>query len=216
MSKSLQTENRIVLPGVNWQQFEALMVELGRDRSARLTYDRGKLEMMTPLPDHERCTKLIESLILVLVDELHLRVETIAPILLLAADRGRATEFNSGYYFNSSPGLDGRAGIDLTQTEPPNLAVEIALSKSTLDKLRIYADLGIPEVWRYIAKAGDEVLQGQLLIYQLADQQYVESPNSAVFPFLPAQRILEFIEQSDRIGLVQALEILRHWARETL
>jgi Uma2 family endonuclease len=216
MSKSLQTENRIVLPDVNWQQFETLMAELGRDRTARLTYERGKLEMMTPLPDHERCTKLIESLILVLADELHLNVETIAPILLLAADRGRAAELNAGYYLNGSPGLGDSRTVDLTQTEPPDLAIEVALSKSALDKLRIYADLEIPEVWRYVAKAGDEILQGKLLIYRLEHQQYVESATSAAFPFLPAQRILEFIEQSDRIGLVQALEILRHWARETL
>lgn len=216
MSKSPPTENRIVLPGVNWQQFETLMVELGGDRSARLTYDHGKLEMMTPLPDHDRCTKLIESLILVLLDELHLRVKTIAPILLLALDRERATELNAGYYFDRSPDLEGHTVVDLTQTNPPDLAIEIALSKSALDKLRIYADLEIPEVWRYVAKAGDEVLQGKLLIYRLAEEQYVESANSGVFPFLPAQRILEFIEQSDRIGLVQALEILRHWVRETL
>ncbi|HEY9619497.1 MAG TPA: Uma2 family endonuclease [Crinalium sp.] len=216
MSKSLQTENRVVLPDVSWQQFEKLLQELGSDRTARLTYDRGKLEMMTPLPEHDRCTKLIESLILVLVDELHLTIETVAPILLQAADRGRVTELNAGYYFDASPVLMGKNAVDLAQGEPPELAIEISLTKSSLDKFRIYADLGIPELWRYSTKAGDDVLKGNLQMYRLQDQQYVESASSAVFPFLPAQRVLQFIDQSDKVGLVQALDVLRHWTREML
>ena len=70
-SKALPTEKRTILSNVNWQKFERLLVELGEERQTRLTYFRGKLELMTPIAAHERCNQLLESLILVLAEELH-------------------------------------------------------------------------------------------------------------------------------------------------
>ena len=69
--KALPTEKRTILSNVNWQKFERLLVELGEGRQTRLTYFRGKLELMTPIAAHERCNQLLESLILVLAEELH-------------------------------------------------------------------------------------------------------------------------------------------------
>ncbi len=75
-------EQRVVLPNVSWEQFEQLIIELGIDRLVRLTYARGKLEMMTPVAEHDRCHKLLESLVLVVADELKRPVESIAPVML--------------------------------------------------------------------------------------------------------------------------------------
>jgi Uma2 family endonuclease len=63
-------EQRVILPNISWQKFEQILDELGEDRKVRLSYLRGKLEMMTPVAEHQRCHKLIESLILVMADEL--------------------------------------------------------------------------------------------------------------------------------------------------
>jgi len=231
MKKPTPTEQRVILPNVSWPQFEALLAELGEERTTRLTYDRGKLELMNPLPEHDRCHRLIESLILVAVDELQLMVETIAPILLKAGDRQRAAELDAGYYYQrpdyqqpdyQQPDYQQPAPIhssnqlDLTQSPPPDLVVEIAINKSTLDKLNIYADLAIPEVWRYVTEPGEAVLKGNLLMYQLQNYQYIPVETSTLFPVLSAHRVLEFIEQSDSLGLTQALKVLRHWFQETL
>jgi Uma2 family endonuclease len=214
MRKPTPNEQRVVLPSVSWSEFETLLKELGSNRTTRLTYDRGQLEMMTPLPEHDRCNRLIESLVMVLVDELRLSIEPMLPIFLKAGDRQRAAELDAGYYLQTLASHSHPTEVDLTQQPPPDLVVEIAINKSTLDKLKIYADLGIPEIWRYITKVGDDVLKGSLLIYQLQDYQYVQRESSVAFPMLSSDRILQFIQQSDSIGLVQALQILRHWAQE--
>lgn len=52
--KPKPSEQRLVLEKISWQQFEALLTEMGADRTARFTYDRGRLELMTPLEEHDR------------------------------------------------------------------------------------------------------------------------------------------------------------------
>jgi Uma2 family endonuclease len=212
MSKiPLPTEQRVLLPNVNWQQFEQLLQELGETRQARLTYLRGKLEMMTPVEAHERCSKLIDSLILVVVDVLGAPITSLVPVMLSHAQIGCVTEPDACYYLESRP---FQSTIDLTQDSPPDLLVEVALTASKLEKLPIYAALGVPEVWRYITTAGDDMLKGKLLIYHLQGDDYVQRPNSRAFPFLPAERILQFMEQSDSMGLASALRLLRAWLEE--
>lgn len=208
--KSLPVEQRVVLENINWQQFEQLLQELGAERQARLTYWRGRLEMMTPVAAHERCSRLIDSLILVLVDQLAMPITALMPITLKQAEAGCAAEPDACYYLEARP---RQTELDLRQDPPPDLLVEVALTKSQLAKLPIYATLGIPEVWRYITTAGDE-MKGQLSIYQLQDDHYVESKTSLAFPFLAAARVLEFMAQSDSMSLAAALRLLRAWVQE--
>lgn len=215
MNKPIPTEQRILLSDVSWQKFEELLQELGDHRTTRVTYDRGKLEMMNVLPEHDRCSRLIESLILVLVDELGEGVASHFPVLLTSKVRGRAAEFDTGYVVGTEPPYALERRCDIDRFPPPDLVVEVAINKSKLDHFPIYADLDVPEIWRYVTQPGEEVLKGSLAIYQLQNLQYVETTRSALFPMLPARRILEFIEQSDNIGLVQALQIFRHWVKSS-
>lgn len=214
--KPIVTEQRVILPNINWQKFEALIQELGAERQTRLSYRRGKLELMTPVPEHDRCHKLIESLIMVLVDELNLEVTELAPVLLKDQQLDCATEPDACYYFRDEPAIKNRTELDLTQFPCPDLLVEVALTKSNLEKLPIYATLGIPEVWCYLTTAGEDVLKGTLKIYQLQGSEYLERRNSLTFPFLTGDRVVEFLEQSDSMSLATALRVLRAWATETL
>lgn len=192
------------------------MQELGVERQTRLTYCRGKLELMTPVAEHDRCHKLIESLIMVLVDELNQEVTELAPVLLKDEQLGCATEPDACYYFRDEPEIKHRSELDLNQYPCPDLVVEVSLTKSNLEKLPIYATLGIPEVWRYLTTVGDEVLQGELQIYQLQGETYIQRKNSPTFPFLTGDRVVEFLQQSDSMNLATALRVLRAWAAETL
>jgi len=212
--KPAPTEKRIVLPGVSWQQFETLLDELGSHRTARLTYDRGKLEMMTPLEEHERCSRLIESLLLVTADELNEQIHSMGSILLKRADLECVAQPDASYYLTEKVRLSNRAELDLSQAPPPDIVVEVAITKSALNTFGIYAALGLPEVWQYWTTIGDNVLKGNLLIYQLQNGEYVQRLASPTFPFLPAKRVLEFLDQSDKIGLAQALTVFRSWMQE--
>lgn len=209
------SEQRLILDQIKWQKYEAILADSRSQRTARFTYDRGRLEMMHPLDEHERCHKLIESLLLVLADELKLRLEGYKAPTLKRTDLQLGTEPESAYYIQHEPEMRGQPEINLETDPPPDLILEVALSKSAIDKLPIYARLGIPEVWRYLSQPGDNFLKGQLLIYQLQDQGYVEASSGFAFPFLPAGKILQFIDESDALGLMSALRNFRQWVQET-
>jgi Uma2 family endonuclease len=226
-------EQRVVLENVSWQKFETLLSEMGGDRTSpatpprvtRFTYERGRLEMMNPLEDHERCRKLIESLLLVLVDELEWTVESEIAPCLLRQDLQLGTEPDACYYVNPQATrttthrpaeLTARSVIDLNREPVPDLIQEVALTKSQIDKLPIYAALGVPEVWRYVTQPGAGFFKGDLVVYVLEQDFYAESTLSQVFPFLPAAKILEFIEHSDSMGLMAALRVFRAWVEEQI
>lgn len=210
------SERRVVLPRVDWQQFETLLDELGTSRTSRLTYAGGKLEMMTPLEEHERCDRLIESLLLVVAEEADVPLYSNGSLLLKRADLGEAIQPEGCYSVGNPIPAQRRAELDLERVSPPDLVVDVAISTGSLDRLSLYGSMRIPEIWRYTTTVGDDVLKGTLQIYRSQGERYVESPNSGLFPFLPGARVLEFLEQSDAIGLAQALIVLRDWINQHL
>ncbi|MCX7593254.1 MAG: hypothetical protein N2235_05745 [Fischerella sp.] len=70
VTTSTPAEQRVMLQNISWQLFENLLAEMGENRSTRLTYYKGKLEFMIPLPEHEKANRRIEAMIVALVDEL--------------------------------------------------------------------------------------------------------------------------------------------------
>jgi len=210
------SEYRTVLKKVNWQRYEQLLAEMGRDRTARFSYYRGQLEMMTPLEEHDRCHKLIESLILTITDEMGIKIESYKAPTLKRVDLQLGVEPDTAYYIRNATAMSRRTSINLETDPVPDLIFETELSRSDFNKFAIYAELGIPEVWRYISKPGETFLKGQFFIHYLDGDRYREEDHGLAFPFLPVGRILQFIDQSDVSGLPTALRDLRLWAEETV
>ncbi|MDX2244451.1 MAG: Uma2 family endonuclease [Leptolyngbyaceae cyanobacterium bins.302] len=210
------SEYRTVLKKVNWQRYEQVLAEMGRDRTARFSYYRGQLEMMNPLEEHDRCHKLIESLILTITDEMGIRIESYKAPTLKRTDLQVGVEPDTAYYIQNAARMVRRSKIDLEVDPVPDLILEVELSRSDFNKFDMYAELGIPEVWRYISKPGETFLKGQFFIHYLDGDRYREEDYGLAFPFLPAGKILQFIDQSDVSGLPTALRDLRLWAEETV
>ncbi len=208
------TEQRIILPKVSWPEFEKILREMEEGRTMRLAYWRGKLEMMTPTEAHDRCRRLIESLLWVLVEEQQRTMLAFGSQMLKRPDLDCGLEPDGSYYIQQQEWVKDRGTVDLMQDPPPDLLVEVEISKSTLPKLPICALLGIPEVWRYITTVGEDTLKGKLVIYELQGSQYQEVDRSPTFPFLRSSRVVEFLEQSDSLGLQKALIVLRDWVRQ--
>ncbi len=49
---TLQSENRVLLAGVTWSTYEALVAD-NQSPGTRLTYNRGYLEIVSPSREHE-------------------------------------------------------------------------------------------------------------------------------------------------------------------
>jgi len=61
---------RVLLKDISWQEFEAILDDLGEHRGSRVAYDNGTLEIMTPLPEHESGKEIIGDLVKSLLEEL--------------------------------------------------------------------------------------------------------------------------------------------------
>ncbi len=196
-------EKRVVLSGLDWQSYKTIQQTLGERRNVHLTYVRGVLEITMPLEIHEFAAELISVLIRVLVTELGLKIKSMRSTTLERADLDRGSEPDNAYYIQNQPLVAGKV-VDLSIDPPPDLVVEVDITHTDIDKLRLYASLGVPEFWRY---------NGELWrIYQLQGAAYQEVEASPTFEFLPKQKLYEFLAQAQQ-DEVAAEQELRQWVR---
>jgi Uma2 family endonuclease len=202
------SEQRVLLRNISWQTFLTILADMGEEPAARLTYDQGMLEIMTPLFPHEYWNRLIERLIFVLGEELNLEIIPAGSTTLKREDLRRGAEPDSSYYIANEALVRNKADIDLSSDPAPDLVVEIDLTSSSLNRFEIYASLGVGELWRY-----DD---GVLYIYQLQAGQYVECSYSPTFAQLPLVEIPRFLQESQRMGVMGMTRQFREWVREKI
>jgi Uma2 family endonuclease len=200
-------ENRVILKGVSWSTFKALLADVGDDRAWRIAYDEGVLEIRMPLEEHEEPKRLIESFVEAIVDELEIELRSLGSLTLEREDLTRAVEPDSCFYIQNESLVRGR-NINLPNDPPPDLAIESDYTNSSVNKFTIYAAIGVPEIWRYRRES--------LQVYQLVDGKYEKCEISLAFPFLPVAEIPGFIEQSRTVGQRAAVRLFRQKIKETL
>jgi Uma2 family endonuclease len=205
--ESVPAEARVVLRGVSWQTFKALMADIGEDRSCRIAYDQGLLEIMVPYEQHEEPKILISSFVEALADELEIEIRQLGSLTLEREDLTRAIEPDTCFYIQNEFQVRGKE-IKLPNVPPPDLVVESDYTRSSLNKFNIYASLGVPELWRYRKQT--------LQVYQLVEEKYEQTDKSLAFPFIPIAEIPGFIEQSKTIGQRASVRLFRAGIREIL
>ena len=206
--KSTVAEQRTVLHNISWETFEALLRDTGEDRGSRFAYDCGTLEIMTPLFEHENPKSNFGNFIVALAEELDIEIISAGSTTLKRKLARRGIEPDTCYYIQNELAMRGRETLDLENDPPPDLAIEIDITRSSVNKFNIYGALGITELWRY---------DGQnLKFYQLREGEYVECKFSIAFPIVSVSEISRFIEQSKSIGEIALLKSFRAWVREKL
>ncbi|UJB71387.1 Uma2 family endonuclease [Acaryochloris sp. 'Moss Beach'] len=200
--------DRILLYDISWQQFEALLQDLGDHRAARLAYDRGTLEIMTPLPEHEYYKEVLSEATKEIADVLERDYESYGSTTWRRQIQEAGLEPDNCFYFQNEFKVRGKLSFDLDRDPPPDLSLEIDLTSKSLNRLPIYARLGVPELWCY-----DD---GQITIYHLRQEAYVEAANSLVFPQLPIRELPQLIEEYRQQGRRALRQAIRAWAQTHL
>ncbi|NET38423.1 MAG: Uma2 family endonuclease [Cyanothece sp. SIO1E1] len=197
-------EKRVTLR-VNWAGYRTILNTLGADRAAQLTYRHGILEIMTPLEAHENASGLIGQFIEIVTEELNLNIKTMGSTTLNRDELDSGAEPDQGYYIANEPLVRGKRA-DLSIDPPPDLVVEIDITHTDIDKNALYAELRIPEFWRYNGKV--------LRIYQLEGNRYQEVDISPTFPLIPKEQLYAFLHDCAQQGETPAKRKLRVWLRE--
>ncbi|HMB04478.1 MAG TPA: Uma2 family endonuclease [Isosphaeraceae bacterium] len=205
---STDTDRRFVLDNLGWQGYET-MLQLVGDRPIRLTYDRGKLELMSPSPEHEKSKRLHDILIQALVEEFEIPCIGAASTTWRREDLDRGLGPDESYYLSDHAEQYQDREIDPRVDPPPDLAIEIDISRSSLDRQAICAALGVPELWRF---DGESLRVSRLR----ADGTYEACATSPAFPFLPLDEVVRFLKQGARINHSRWGRMVREWIRNEL
>jgi Uma2 family endonuclease len=197
---------RLVLHDVDWQTYGRLLRIFAERRSVRLTYDRGVLEIMSPLHEHESDASFLGRLAVTLTEELGLPVKAGGSTTFRRRRRRRGLEPDECYWIANEPRVRGKRHIDLRIDPPPDLAIEVDVTRSSLDRLNIYSALGVPEVWRLTDQG--------LKIHVLArDGRYAECPNSQAFPLVTPADLSGFLAQRSQRDENAVVQQFRAWVR---
>lgn len=196
----LSPGSHVLISDVTWEQYEALLEELGEDRRVpRINYCNGVLELMSPLPAHERPHRMIADVVKAILDSQDRAWEDFGSTTFKRPKRA-GLEPDTCFYIQNAERVRALMRMNMDEDPPPDLAIEADVtSKTTLDTYQV---LRVPEVWLYDC--------GRLKIQLLQNDDYQESTQSLVFPELPiCELIPRLVNQAFQQGTSVMLRELR-------
>jgi Uma2 family endonuclease len=197
----------VVLENINWEELETILQDWGESRGSRIAYDNGKLEIMTPLPEHEVNKVYLSNFIEILLEELDREFCPLGSTTFRNQAMLKGIEPDSCFYIQHEAMVRGKNRLDLTQDPPPDLALEIDITHRSHPE--IYQALGVPELWQYE--------QGKLKFLLLVDGKYIESPASANFPNFPLLEVIpQYLAQCRTEGRNKGIKAFRSWVKEQI
>ncbi|MEG4202557.1 Uma2 family endonuclease [Microcoleus sp. Pol7_A1] len=198
-------EQRRLLENISWQTFESLLKEIGDKRGYRIAYHEGMLEIMTPSYLHEIYKLHFHRFIFILAEELDIEIKSAGSTTLKLKNAKKGIEPDNCYYIQNEAAVRGRQELDLETAPPPDLAIEIDITSSSIDKFAIYSALRVPELWLYNGRV--------LKFYQLVETEYIERDFSIAFPFVSVAEMAGFFTRTQTIGEIALLKSFRTWVK---
>jgi Uma2 family endonuclease len=177
-----QVDQRVILSGVNWLQFEAMLAIRGDQPVPRMTYLHGELELMSPSRNHETLKKLFARLLEAYADVTDIELQGYGSMTMRNAPRERGVEPDECYAVGAAK-------------EHPDLAIEVIWTSGGIDKLDVYRGLGVREVWLW----REEVLS----IHILKGERCVTSERSEVLPELDLALLASFLKVESQTQAVR-------------
>jgi len=179
---SRHAEGRVLLSGVSWREYETFLSLLDDHPGVRLYYLQGELEIMTTSPEHERAKSMIGRLLeqYAFLQRVDLRAYGSTTFRKAASERG--AEPDECYVLARELG------------EAPDLVIEVVVTHGVLDKLAIYAGLGVPEVWFWE--------DGRISVHRLGEDGYARVERSDLVPDLDLAVLARYALRADQLDAV--------------
>jgi Uma2 family endonuclease len=197
---------QIILKGIHWETYQSLVRDLEAQPSKRLTYDNGVLEIRRPLPPHERYKKWLGRLVEIVTEELGIEIASLGSCTWSRDDLRKGLEPDECYYIQNEAAVRGKETITLSVDPPPDLAIEVDSTSSSLDRMGIYAALGVPEVWRYDFKV--------MTFWFLVGGVYVPRETSISLPLVTATAVQVLLSEAMSMGETSWARRVRAWIRQ--
>jgi Uma2 family endonuclease len=195
------------LTDIDWPTYSRLLRVFAERPGVRLTYDRGDLEIMAPSMEHEDDGRFLGLVVFVLTEELGLPLKQGGSTTLRRRLKNRGIEPDECFWIANARQMAGRRRLNLRTDPPPYLAIEVDGSHSSMDRLAIYAALGVPGVWR---------LEDDTLTFLALGPggTYEGVPVSRTFPTATTAELLSFLQKARNAGDVNTvIREFRDWVR---
>jgi Uma2 family endonuclease len=204
-----KTSRPAVLHGIDWETYSRFL-RLFSDKRFRHTYDRGSLEITSPIHyEHENPASLLGDFVGVLTDELNLPRRAGRCLTLRRQKKQRGLEPDNCYWIANAHRLRGKKGcINFRVDPPPDLAIEVEVSRTVLRRMSVYAALNVPELWR--------LRNGIITFNILRDGKYQVEPKNLTFPQLASADLIPFIAQFGDADDATLVPHFRKWVKQQI
>ena len=197
----------ILLNDVSWDKYEMFLKDFEERAGWRLAYDEGRLEIMPPLMEHETPTFSVDMFVRAFCEHFDLTLESAGSTTFRRELKKKGVEPDDCFYIQSADKVIGKVKLlDPKNYPAPDIAFEVDITHSSLDKFPIYAALEVPEVWIYDGET--------VSFYELEAENYHQISHSRALPLLSAEKLTEFLAMSRTTGQTAALKKFRLWLRE--
>lgn len=178
-------QDHVILHGVSWATFRQLLADRGERCGVLLAYDHGTVELRMPSQEHEWVKTTLTQIVDAIAFARDLHYRSLGSTTFDHEDLDRGFEPDACFYLAHAEAVTLARPLDLTIDPPPDLVIEVDVSRSSLDKLPIYAALGVPEVWRST--------NGGVEIRCLTGGGYALTDTSRALPGITAVMVQQFL-----------------------
>lgn len=197
---------RVILHGVSWDTYERLLADFQDSHAAHFAYDRGVLEIRMPSFEHETLKHTIATLVELLATEMDIDTEGAGSTTFRREDLARGFEPDACFYVQHAKLMRGKTQLDLSNDPPPDLVIEVDITSPSLNKMPIYAAVGVREVWRYDRQG--------LKIFQLEGSEYRQLEESIILPGVTSTQLSRFLEESQGLTRPAWVRRVREWVQQ--
>lgn len=179
LSELLQAEDpeeRQTITGVNWENYEALLNDLGDSLQYRVTYLDGVIELVSPSRRHENRKTVIGSLLEDYLKDKRIRYFPLGSTTFRKEAKRGGIEPDESYCID-------------TEKEVPDLAIEVIVTSGGIDKLEVYKRLAVREVWFF--------QNNQFAVYHLRGESYELVAQSELLPNLDLTILAQYAVADD-------------------
>lgn len=203
--RRILADERVVLPCVSWETYERLLSDDQERRVPRMTYDQGVLELVTPSKPHELDAETITRIVDIVAAILGIPIQSAGSTTYRREDLERGFEPDASFYIQNEVRVRDRREVNLRIDPPPDLVLEMEMSRSVRDKLSLFASMGIPELWR---------CDGQRVTILIIERDhYRESPTSLALPVVSTDVLARFLAESRTMLSPDWFQSVSDWAR---
>lgn len=208
-----EPDERVVIRSVDWAFYEQLVDSIPEGANIHVDYDGKDVEIVSPSPLHDGVKTLLGRFVELTAEELEIPCTGLGQTTWKRPEVTRGLEADESYYFVAeklatvAEAMTRRSG-KVAEYPNPDLAIEVDLSPSRIDRTGIYAALRVAEVWRFDGE--------QIVIDRLQTERVYQPVEASGFLPVNSQEIARWVlNKAFHDGSLWARR-LRAWARAEL